>query len=412
MILAIFLETLLFFLPASLVLALEKITLFGLPLYFLEVLFLVFILASIGLVTKEDVRMRWRGVDIWIVLGGVLFALGAVVSTLSQSQSATLTSLGQLKSWFGFPLVFIAVLYSFKKGNLEERVFLYSAWLVGTVIITLTAFYGYSYDLLTYDGRLAFPYSSANFLAFLIAPGILLANFFLFQASARLKKWPYLFLIGSFFIVLYFTHSYNTWLALIFGASVSLLSLYWKKGVTENLQKVAITVIGMILLFGGFIFLEQGESKWQSLFLADGRSSLDSRLMIWQSATSILRDNWLGGIGVGNFERAYLAYQPHFTPYLEWAVPQPHNLWLAVWLQTGLIGLAGFILILGRFGILLWMKLRSISNKGLSEGMLLVGLWVFLLVYGLFDTPYFRNDLAFLFWLQVLLTYGYVKEED
>ena len=26
-------------------------------------------------------------------------------------------------------------------------------------------------------------------------------------------------------------------------------------------------------------------------------------------------------------------YQKHFPPYLEWAVPQPHNLYLAFWLQ-------------------------------------------------------------------------------
>ena len=403
-----FSQAILFLLPASLVLALEKVTVFGFPVYFLEALFLVFLGLSVWKVTKESLRVRWQGFDRWIALGGILFVAGAIMSILYQSQSVSLTSLGQLKSWFLFPLVFALTLYSLQRGEYKERMLIYGSWLVGVIIVAFTALYGYSHHILTYDGRLAFPYNSPNFLALLVAPGILLAIFFLFQANTWCKRAFFLSTATLLLIPLYLTHSYNTWLALILAVLASLLLLWIQKTESESRQKLGIFVAVVVLALGILLFLEHDSSKWQDLFLEDSRSSLDSRVMIWQSSWAILQDHWFLGIGVGNFQREYLAYQPHFTPYLEWAVPQPHNLLLAVWLQTGSLGLLGFILILGRLVVRLF---ESTQRKNQNEGGLLLALWFVFLCYGLIDTPYFRNDLAFLFWLQVLLTLWYIEED-
>ncbi|OGI21597.1 MAG: hypothetical protein A3J06_01000 [Candidatus Moranbacteria bacterium RIFCSPLOWO2_02_FULL_48_19] len=112
----------------------------------------------------------------------------------------------------------------------------------------------------------------------------------------------------------------------------------------------------------------------------------------------------LFGIGLGRFQEVYLEYQKYFPPYLEWAVPQPHNLYLAVWLQTGLLGLIGFILLVSRAIILL------IKNKS-RESALLLGLLTLYLIYGLFDTPFFKTDLAFSFWLVIALIMTLPKPE-
>ena len=186
--------------------------------------------------------------------------------------------------------------------------------------------------------------------------------------------------------------------------------MLWKQvAESKNYYKPKNLLIGGILLLIVLFSLEHGSHKWEDLLLQNGRSSLDSRVMIWQSGAMILRDHWFLGIGIGNFQQEYLAYQAHFTPYLEWAVPQPHNLVLAVWLQTGLIGLAGFIILVGRLMSRLY---KSTKTGAWIEGGLLLGLWLSFLFYGFIDTPYFRNDLAFLFWLQVLLTYWYVEEKE
>ena len=77
----------------------------------------------------------------------------------------------------------------------------------------------------------------------------------------------------------------------------------------------------------------------------------------------------------------------------------PHNIFLTVWVNTGLVGLLGFV------GILLWFFVTAIrdfkntESKSLSY-TLLIAMCVWL-VMSLVDSPYIKNDLALLFWLVV-----------
>ena len=89
--------------------------------------------------------------------------------------------------------------------------------------------------------------------------------------------------------------------------------------------------------------------------------------MIWKSAGLMIKNNPLFGIGPGNFQEKYMEYQKYFPPYLEWAVPQPHNIFLAFWLESGLIGLAGFILLLLYFFAII--KERLMHNRDLWNFM-------------------------------------------
>ncbi|MDP3962279.1 MAG: O-antigen ligase family protein, partial [bacterium] len=149
---------------------------------------------------------------------------------------------------------------------------------------------------------------------------------------------------------------------------------------------------------------ESGSEKWQALTQLENRSSFASRMMIWQSAGKMIADNPIFGIGLGRFQEVYLEYQKYFPPYLEWAVPQPHNLYFAVWLQTGLMGLIGFTLLIA------WVIFLLVKNKS-RESALLLGLLTLYLLYGLFDTPFFKTDLAFAFWLVIAFILTLPKPE-
>ncbi len=401
-------QVLLFLLPASLVLALEKIVFFGFPIYSLELIFLFFVGVSLWQINRSEDRLPLKSLDRWLALGAGLFMGGALLSLLTHP--FTLTTLGQFKSWFLFPAVTFITLYILRGGEYKERLQLYTAWLVGVGGVVLVALYGYSQGIATYDQRLAFPYSSANFLAFLLAPGVLLGAFFLSRSKEAWKRKLLVVILATLLFVMYLTHSYTVWLALI----ITLPLLMYVLALSDHkyLSKLIIQLCIVMTLLCMLIWLEQGNTKWQNLFLNDGRSSLDSRLMIWHSASVIIKDHWFLGIGVGNFQKEYLAYQIQFPAYLEWAVPQPHNILLATWLQAGLLGLLGAGLLLGRTLFLLIQKIYRNKNKEThNEGFLLLSLWGVFLIYGLFDTPYFRNDLAFIFWLQILLTSWYAKEK-
>ena len=125
------------------------------------------------------------------------------------------------------------------------------------------------------------------------------------------------------------------------------------------------------------------------------RSSLASRLAIWKSAGLMAEKNPLFGIGPGNFQEKYLEYQKYFPPYLEWSAPQPHNIFLAFWLESGLVGLIGFIILLVYF----FRDNKKAIENNLDLGILFLAIMIYVLIHGLVDTTYWRNDLAVVFWV-------------
>ncbi|HLC95062.1 MAG TPA: O-antigen ligase family protein, partial [Patescibacteria group bacterium] len=159
----------------------------------------------------------------------------------------------------------------------------------------------------------------------------------------------------------------------------------------------------LVVIFGAFLLLEVDNTKWSSLTLLEERSSLTSRVMIWQAAAKMIGEHPLLGIGVGRFQAVYLEYQQYFPPYLEWAVPQPHNMFLAVWLQTGILGLASFVFLVGHTFFLLLRETKK-------ETPALLGLLVLYLVCGIVDTPYFKTDQVFAFWVLIALIFSHSEE--
>lgn len=86
-----------------------------------------------------------------------------------------------------------------------------------------------------------------------------------------------------------------------------------------------------------------------------------------------------------------------FVP-LEWNVPQPHNLYLAFWLQTGLFGFAAFLGLVAVFFRRTSMGVRTEDPFRRVLAHSLVCAMIAVLAHGLVDTPYWKNDLGFLWW--------------
>jgi len=100
------------------------------------------------------------------------------------------------------------------------------------------------------------------------------------------------------------------------------------------------------------------------------------------------------------------AYSIVMRPYVSTdRIPElyPHNVFLAMWSELGILGLVAFMLLLGT---LLWRGWRA---YGAADGFARPLLWgtsaafIAISVHGLFDTPYFKNDLAIEFWVVAAL---------
>lgn len=354
--------------PAYLV----KVVLLGMPINIFEIMSIICI-AAFFLRHKKTAGI-YKDREKYIFPIGLLIA-GLIVSASLNNNYRS--EFGIIKSWFIIPLVF-----SFIASITISKEKIFKAIYVSAVFVAMISL-GYLFSgYITFDGRLQAFYNSPNYLAMYLAPAILIG---IFKLQSKEKK--YLVSIPILLAAFYFTFSYAAWLALVSAAAM--IFIIFIKG--KNNLKISILMLFVLTIF---LMLQIGTKKMDNFIHLNERSSFASRLIIWSSAGRILSDNWLVGIGPGNFQEKYLEYQKYFSPYLEWAVPEPHNLFLAIWLQAGIMGIIGFI-----FLIAIWMTdvLRKSKNQHLAA--MGVAIIAYMLIHGLVDTTYFKNDLAVLFWL-------------
>lgn len=344
-------------------------------------------------------RDRYPFLDIFkknklLYVGTFLLLLGLILSVIING--INVHSLGIVKSWFIIPILFALILPSIFKDQKNISVILLALFfsISAVSIISLLAFAG---GIKTYDGRLEGIYNSPNYLAMFLAPGVFIWFFIRYAKDTVSKSRIHSFFLrigfASILIALYLTYSYAAWVSIF----ISLLPIARLKKVLA--RKIALA-IGMIFLC--FVIFQSDTQKLKSLIKMDHRSSFESRVMIWKSSGKMLADHPLFGIGSGNFQQKYLEYQKFFSPYLEWAVPHPHNLILSFWLFSGSLGLIGFILIL--FEIFKNIILNKKKDDATSLFFAVVlSYFSYVVIHGIFDTTYWKNDLSFIFWLFAFL---------
>jgi putative inorganic carbon (HCO3(-)) transporter len=290
--------------------------------------------------------------------------------------------------------------------------------LSGTVVSIISLIYLIQ-DKLDPFGRLQAFYNSPNYLAMYIAPALIVGvGYYLFTFLAspsetrsgtppslpsrkycgtnharsgcvtRKKIIPNASILAFFAIILlsvilFFTKSFGAWLGIIAAVCFGVVFYLYKSG----RKQFALTILYLVLLiivFLGYYALIQKES------------SFDARLIIWQKSWEIFKANPVLGIGPGTFG-------DYFPSYPEWGVPQPHSIFLAFLLQTGILGLVGFVWLLAWFfrtGIRNYLASRMQEELGIRNVVLMM-VMIYILVHGLVDATYWKNDLAVVFWLVV-----------
>ncbi|MEK7211518.1 MAG: O-antigen ligase family protein, partial [Patescibacteria group bacterium] len=118
------------------------------------------------------------------------------------------------------------------------------------------------------------------------------------------------------------------------------------------------------------------------------------RQTIWGETWQMLKDNPLLGAGLAGYQTVFAPY--HQAKGIE-IFMYPHNIFFNFWSELGMLGLLGFI-----WMIVEWFK-KTISNFQFPISrpftIAVLSSMIVILVHGLVDVPYFKNDLAFLFWI-------------
>lgn len=162
-----------------------------------------------------------------------------------------------------------------------------------------------------------------------------------------------------------------------------------------------VTAIGAILIVAAVLVMPQVRTPvLQKLMLQDWSGTV--RRMIWEETTIMLKDRPLFGAGLSGFPIRLEPYHHYKIEIFQY----PHQLFLNLWSETGLLGIIAFAWIVAVFAM------RAVPRMGMSaSSRVAVAMMAALLVHGLVDVPYFKNDLAFLFWIVILLGAGFTETE-
>jgi O-antigen ligase len=254
-------------------------------------------------------------------------------------------------SFFLFPILFFWFLWgqSFQNNHIQKlKRNVLNSYLIGALLFSLIMILNF---FLFKDPYTTFPtniYVRASVLhipligqhaiysSIYLAIGVIF-GFYLFYVS---RKKMYLFPVIIFSTLLFMLVGKATLLALLI---ISIFVLI-KKG-----QKKIIIPVVLILLFSGLLIpsvkLRTAELFQQKTYAQiDNNNSSSIRFFLNKSSISLLKENWLFGLGIGDVTEAVTnRFHEKFNGK---GVYGTHNQFFGFWLGTGIFGLAAFLVFL------------------------------------------------------------------
>lgn len=315
-------------------------------------------------------------------------------------------SLGQWRAYFLEPMLFCLVLIGRlapppnkeESGEMSKNIV--AALLTSTIPLSIVAIIqslsGNLYPPSLWDditrGRAVGYFTSPNALALYLVP-ILMLSLSLLKNFKQTNQKKYFFLTLFAFILgcaaLIFSQSYGGAIALVAGLSV------WFFLNSKNRPKIFKHLLVYALVIIAISFLGLNNSALRAKFSTKIRSG-NNRLLLWSHTATFLTatpKNFIFGAGIRQYFRKI--EKPLYNPAELERLIYPHNILLNFWSEIGLLGATAFLLLLFT---LLQYSWRAANKQNIFAAALCAGL-IAILIHGLIDVPYFKNDLAFLFWI-------------
>ncbi len=242
------------------------------------------------------------------------------------------------------------------------------------------------------QGRVVSTLENPNVLAeylIMILP-CAIAGFLISEKPAQ--KLCYLFSAGVLGTCLIFTWSRGAWLGLLIAMMIFLL-MYSKKVLVLGLFGI------LAIPFLPFVLPQSILNRFLSIGNL-GDTSTSYRVHIWEGTFSMLRDHFLGGIGVGTgvFGEVYPRYA---LSGIETA-PHSHNLYLQILTETGIIGFLLFVIFLFTFvkrNFTFYAKPLPAASRIMTAALFCGILAV--LAQGMTDYIWYNYRVFLVFWLQI-----------
>jgi len=301
---------------------------------------------------------------------------------------------GEWKAFYIEPVVLFLILY-FSRERVHAIADIITPLLLSGCVTSLLAIYQHftgwmvpwafwaNHDTYRVTAWYGFP----NGVGLFIAPLVVLAAGMLFRHYIQKSYLHPLVLMISFAVFLtgplavFYAKSTGGLIGILAG--IGLLLLYDKR---TRWPAVSLGVLGLCIIF----LTPRLQGIQHELLLQDRSGQI--RVSMWKEATQLIQDRPLLGAGLASYDERIVPY--HTTVHGEGIeiFHHPHNIFLTIWVNLGLLGLIGFIMMIIGFFLS--------ASRG---SWMLVSLMGAVIVMGLVDSPYIKNDLAILFWVLPLL---------
>jgi len=192
--------------------------------------------------------------------------------------------------------------------------------------------------------------------------------------------------------------SRGAWLG--FGAAVSVMAVALPRKTHWGLLLAAVLVVGALGLYATGLLPASVAGRLtdfaqdvrfedvRGVGINDANYAVIERLAHWQAALEMIRHHLWTGVGFGCYEPAYSRFALINWPI---ALGHAHNYYLNIAAETGIIGLAAYLIL---WGIVLWQTWQATRHtEGLLRGLAigLLGTWTHLSVHHFLDNLYVNN---------------------
>jgi O-antigen ligase len=338
------------------------------PMTVLEIVELAAIVALIAKFQVSSFRFQ-LGRNRLLAIGSALLIIATVIGIIVAPD--TRAALGIAKAYFWEPMLLAWLLVAARPD--KEKMF--RAFALGAAVSTAVVI-GYAFIQFSHPSRIPAPWDAERRITS-VFPYPNATALYLAPIAPLLLSLPWGWVLGLLALM-------TTVLARSVGGLLAGGAALVAAGAADEKKRTRTIFLAVAALSVGLLALRTPVIQKQ---IAQKQWSARVRDIGYHETFAMLRDHPLFGAGISGFPIVVKPY--HRATAIE-IFQYPHNLFLTIWSELGLIGLAGFVC------IIVWF-FKKRDNWMLNAAMLAI------LLHGLIDVPYFKNDLAMFFWLLIVM---------
>ena len=375
---------------ASLPLYLVRLELAGIPTTLLELMLLVLAVTwALGFVEerRRDSLKRLSRQYKNLLIGVGLVLAGAILG-LTQTQDIA-GGLNIIKSYILEPVLLGVIIWSISRSS---KAFKVRHMLLALCVPALTLSVIAIFQALTgltipatwaLEGRVTSLYPYPNALSHFLAPIVTILAVLLTDGKSRLSRlqrntYATTIVLGTAAIALAQTEA----ALLAIFVSIFLVSFFYRGG-----ARITVPIVAALLVVA-MVVPPIRTKVIQKATLSDW--SGHTRVVQWNETSDFLTSGplpFLLGAGPNGYPAAIAPF--HTAEHLE-IFQYPHNVFLNTWVEFGFLGLSGFVLIGGSIWLITKQSWNRFYVVPLSAGI------AEMILHGMVDVPFLKNDLALL----------------